>query len=66
VAEERAEPSVESELEMLTAGEIEDNQFGFARRASQATAELLKKDRGTLGRGKKSSVLTLGTYTPSL
>jgi hypothetical protein len=66
VAEERAEPSVESELDMLTAGEIEDNQFAFARRASQATAELLKKDRGTLGRGKKSSVLTLGTSTPSL
>src|SRR4051794_20905530 len=49
VAEERSQPSIESELKMLSPCQVEHDQFGFARGATEASSELLEENGGTLG-----------------
>src|SRR4051794_6848379 len=64
VAQERSQASIESELKMLAPGQVEHDQFGFARRATEATSELLKEYRGTLGRTEEEQCVDVRDVHP--
>ena len=52
-SEERPEPAVETELLSVRSDEVKDGANALPGRLSQASSELLKKERRTIGRSKE-------------